>query len=77
MIIGVLYFIVSVLSFFFFGIVYENMKEKENVSVTLKDVFVIFVLSLLFPVTWIFVLVSCITETIKEKNGGDNNEKFY
>ena len=77
MIIGVLYFIVSVLSFFFFGIVYENMKEKENVSVTLKDVFVIFVLSLLFPVTWIFVLVSCIAETINEKNGGDNNEKFY
>lgn len=77
MIILVLYFIVSVLSFFFFGIVYENMKEKENVSVTLKDVFVIFVLSLFFPVTWIFVLVSCITETIKEMKGGDNNEKFY
>ena len=77
MIILVLYFIVSVLSFFFFGIVYENMKEKENVSVTLKDVFVIFVLSLLFPVTWIFVLVYCVAKTIKEMKGGDNNEKFY
>lgn len=77
MIMVVPYFIVSVLSFFFFGIVYENMKEKENVSVTLKDVFVIFVLSLLFPVTWMFVLVACIAETIKKMKGGDNNEKFY